>query len=106
MLLEAIIALAATGGGLALFTGWTAGRVEKALPPRGRFMDVRGNRLHYLDDGAGPDDDRPAVVMVHGLGGQMHHFTHSLLGLRCFWPVSPLNPLGLGSICNLFISCS
>ena len=80
MLLEAIIALAATGGGLALFTGWTAGRVEKALPPRGRFMDVRGNRLHYLDDGAGPDDDRPAVVMVHGLGGQMHHFTHSLLG--------------------------
>lgn len=61
-------------GGLALFTGLTARRVERALPPRGRFLEVDGHRLHYRDEGNGP-----AIVMIHGLGGQMAHFSHSLL---------------------------
>jgi pimeloyl-ACP methyl ester carboxylesterase len=60
--------------GLALFTAWTAHRVEKALPPQGRFIDVDGVRLHYIDEGTGP-----AILLVHGLGGQMGNFTHSLL---------------------------
>ena len=61
--------------GLVLFTAWTAYQVEKKLPPRGRFIDVDGARIHYLDEGSGP-----ALLLVHGLGGQMHNFTHSLLG--------------------------
>jgi pimeloyl-ACP methyl ester carboxylesterase len=61
-------------GGLALFTGWTARRVEKALPPLGRFIEIGGARIHYLDEGSGP-----AVLLIHGLGGQMRNFTHSLL---------------------------
>jgi pimeloyl-ACP methyl ester carboxylesterase len=61
--------------GLVLFTAWTARRVEKALPPRGRFIDVDGARIHYLDKGTGP-----TLLLVHGLAGQMHNFTHSLLG--------------------------
>jgi pimeloyl-ACP methyl ester carboxylesterase len=61
--------------GLVLFTAWTARRVEKALPPRGRFIDVDGARIHYLDKGSGP-----TLLLVHGLAGQMHNFTHSLLG--------------------------
>jgi len=61
--------------GLVLFTAWTAQQVEKKLPPRGRFIDVDGARIHYLDEGTGP-----ALLLVHGLGGQMHNFTHSLLG--------------------------
>jgi pimeloyl-ACP methyl ester carboxylesterase len=60
--------------GLALFTAWTARRVEKALPPQGRFLEVDGVRLHYVDQGTGP-----AILLVHGLGGQMGNFTHSLL---------------------------
>lgn len=60
--------------GLALFAAWTARRVEKALPPCGRFIEVDGGRIHYVDEGAGPP-----VVLIHGLGGQMHNFTHSLL---------------------------
>lgn len=63
-------------GGLALFTALTARKVERALPPLGRFMNVAGHRLHYLDIGSGP-----ALVMIHGLGGQMRHFTHGLLPL-------------------------
>jgi pimeloyl-ACP methyl ester carboxylesterase len=61
--------------GLVAFTGWTARKVEKHLPPAGRFIDVDGLRLHYLDEGTGP-----VLLLIHGLSGQMHNFTHSLLG--------------------------
>jgi pimeloyl-ACP methyl ester carboxylesterase len=61
--------------GLVLFTAWTARQVEKALPPRGRFVDIDGARIHYLDEGSGP-----VLLLVHGLTGQMLNFTHSLLG--------------------------
>jgi pimeloyl-ACP methyl ester carboxylesterase len=61
--------------GLVLFTAWTARQVEKQLPPVGRFINVDGARIHYLDEGTGPP-----VLLVHGLAGQMHNFTHSLLG--------------------------
>jgi pimeloyl-ACP methyl ester carboxylesterase len=61
--------------GLVLFTAWTARQVEKKLPPRGRFIDVDGARIHYLDEGTGP-----TLLLIHGLAGQMLNFTHSLLG--------------------------
>ena len=60
--------------GLAVFAAWTARQVEKLLPPRGTFIEVDGARIHYLDEGSGPP-----LVLIHGLGGQMHNFTHSLL---------------------------
>jgi pimeloyl-ACP methyl ester carboxylesterase len=60
--------------GLVLFTAWTAYRVEKAVPPRGRFIDVDGARIHYIDEGTGPP-----LIFVHGLSGQMYNFTYSLL---------------------------
>jgi pimeloyl-ACP methyl ester carboxylesterase len=70
-----IVALAGlAAAGLVLFTAWTARRVEKALPPRGRFIDIDGARIHYLDEGSGP-----VLLLVHGLTGQMLNFTHSLI---------------------------
>src|SRR5580658_6001980 len=69
-----LAALLVLAGGLAIFAAWTARRVEKALPPRGHFIEVDGARIHYLDEGSGPP-----LVLIHGLGGQMHNFTHSLL---------------------------
>jgi len=60
--------------GLALFSAWTARRVEKLLPPPGRFIDVDGATLHYLDEGSGPP-----LLLIHGLAGQTRVFTHSLL---------------------------
>jgi pimeloyl-ACP methyl ester carboxylesterase len=61
--------------GLVLFTAWTAYQVEKRLPPRGRFIDVDGARIHYIDEGTGP-----TLLLVHGLSAQMLCLTHSLLG--------------------------
>ena len=55
--------------GLALFAALTARRARVLAPPLGRFIEVDGSRLHYLDRGAGP-----VVVLVHGLGGNLRNF--------------------------------
>ena len=79
-------------GSLALFTLWTARQVEKKMPPRGRFIDIDGARIHYLDEGSGP-----AILFIHGLAGQMHNFTHSLLArLRRDYRVVILDRPGSG----------
>jgi pimeloyl-ACP methyl ester carboxylesterase len=44
------------------------------LPPLGRFVDIDGGRIHYLEQGSGP-----TLLLIHGLGGQMRNFAHSLL---------------------------
>jgi pimeloyl-ACP methyl ester carboxylesterase len=62
-------------GGLALFAAYTARRVEAALPPEGRFVDVGGARIHYVERGSGP----ATLLLIHGLGGTARHFTHSLV---------------------------
>jgi pimeloyl-ACP methyl ester carboxylesterase len=78
--------------GLVLYTAWTARQVEKRLPPRGRFIDVDGAHIHYLDEGTGP-----TLLLVHGLGGHMLNFTHSLLGrLTCYFRVIVLDRPGSG----------
>ena len=48
-------------------------KVESLLPPQGRFIDLPGARLHVREFGAGP-----AILMIHGLGGQMAHFTYAV----------------------------
>ena len=65
--------VAVAGGALAAFTALTARRIERAMPAEGAFVDVDGARLHYVEAGSGP-----AVVMIHGLGGQLRHFTYAL----------------------------
>jgi pimeloyl-ACP methyl ester carboxylesterase len=67
-------AAAVAGAGLALFTRSTAKKVEAALPPDGDFADIDGNRIHYVDQGSGP-----ALVLIHGLAGQMRNFAKSLV---------------------------
>jgi uncharacterized membrane protein len=60
---------------LALFIAWrfshmVAKKASAALPPRGRFTEVSGGRLHWIEKGEGQP-----VVMIHGLGGNHHNFT-------------------------------
>ncbi len=70
----ALLAALAVIGGLVEFSILAARRIERAVPPQGRFLDLDGERIHVLDKGAGPP-----VVLIHGLGGQMGNFTHSLV---------------------------
>ncbi|MEM7190287.1 MAG: alpha/beta fold hydrolase [Pseudomonadota bacterium] len=55
------------------FTQWAGSKAAQALPARGKFTKVGKGRLHWVESGAG----RP-VVMIHGLGGNLHHFTYAL----------------------------
>lgn len=62
------------GTALIGFTALNSRRAERLVPAEGRFVDVAGARLHYTDQGAGP-----AVVLVHGLGGQWRNFASELV---------------------------
>jgi pimeloyl-ACP methyl ester carboxylesterase len=67
---------------LILFTAWTARKVETILPPKGRFVDVPGARLHLRE--AGPEHAAaraaPAIVLIHGLAGQSAHYGYGVMG--------------------------
>ncbi len=72
--LAAVLAIVALGfAGLVLNAWLVARRVERAVPPLGRFVEVDGAKLHYVDRGEGP-----AVVMIHGIAANLRHFTHTI----------------------------
>jgi pimeloyl-ACP methyl ester carboxylesterase len=73
-LLGLILLLAIVIAGLVWFTANTARRVEAMLPPRGQFMDIDGQRIHYTDTGGA----KPPIVMIHGLGGNLLHFGYAM----------------------------
>jgi len=74
ILLWLILLLAVIIAGLVWFTANTARRVEALLPPRGQFMEIDGQRIHYVDSGG----MKPAIVMIHGLGGNLLHFNYAM----------------------------
>lgn len=49
-------------------------RIEKIVPPRGQFTTLSTGRLHYVDRGTGP-----AILLIHGLGGQLGNFDCGLI---------------------------
>ena len=56
-----LAASAAALAAAAVYNTYRARRVERQHPPLGRFVDVDGVRLHYLERGEGPP-----VVLLHG----------------------------------------
>lgn len=55
-----------------------AAEAVQLVPQAGDIARVPGGAIHYLD--LGPRD-APVMVLIHGLGGQMHHFTYAMTGL-------------------------
>jgi len=76
ILLTPILIIALIIAGLVLFAANTARKVEAAVPPCGQFIEIDGQRLHYVDTGG----TGPAIVMIHGLGGTLWNFTYGLVG--------------------------
>ena len=75
LLMAAVLAfLVLLGGSLMLFTGFIRWRVEAAVPPIGRFVQIGDTRLHIVERGSGP-----TVVLVHGLGAQLRNFNYALV---------------------------
>ena len=59
---------------LAGFTARTTRRIDALLPPLGQSIDIDGARIQYVDKGSGPP-----ILMIHGLGAQMRHFTYAMV---------------------------
>ncbi len=45
-----------------------------AYPPEGQFLEVDGRRVHYVQEGSGPD-----LVLLHGASGNTRDFTFSFV---------------------------
>lgn len=58
------------------YTARVARQVEQGLPPDGRFVDVPGARLHVVERGP---QHAPPLLLVHGLAGQLRHFTYGVM---------------------------
>jgi pimeloyl-ACP methyl ester carboxylesterase len=70
-----LVAAGAAAGALAvsaLVNNRLAKRAERAHPPLGRFLEVDGVRLHYLERGTGTP-----LVLLHGNGGMIQDFLSS-----------------------------
>ena len=67
-------------------------RIEQQVPVDGRFIEVDGERIHYVDEGQGP-----AIVMIHGLTGCSRNLTYALApALRNRYRVITLDRSGCG----------
>ena len=73
VLLTALLAVLGWLGWNMLASGRIAARSESQIPMAGKTISIGGDRIHYVDQGAGQP-----ILFVHGLGGQLHHFRHPL----------------------------
>ncbi|MGA9702953.1 alpha/beta fold hydrolase [Pseudomonas sp.] len=81
MAVEWVIAAAVFIGVSAVLWGvsrWMTRRIETTVPINGRFVEVDGERFHYVDEGKGPP-----LVMIHGLMGSSRNLTYALSGQLC-----------------------
>ena len=67
-ILKTVITLFA---GLFLFTHMYSFVIEQQYPPVGKFADVGGFKLHYVDIPAGPGADLPTLVFIHGASSNL-----------------------------------
>jgi len=67
-----LIGSAAVLGAAAIYNHRRAKDAEHEHPPIGRFLEVNGVRLHYIDRGRGDP-----VVLIHGNGAMIQDFTVS-----------------------------
>jgi pimeloyl-ACP methyl ester carboxylesterase len=71
-LLATLLVMVAALGVAAIYAVIQARAAERKTPPAGRFLDVDGVRLHYIEQGQGDP-----VVLIHGNGTLIQDFTVS-----------------------------
>ena len=77
-IVQGLVAALAVATVLAVLAAWwfssmVAKKAAAALPAKGRFTDVPGGRVHWVEQGEGPP-----IVMIHGLAGSLHNFTYAM----------------------------
>ncbi|MBX3529780.1 MAG: alpha/beta fold hydrolase [Rhizobiaceae bacterium] len=96
-ILAALLVAALLVLGYLLYVSWRIRRrAERLVPPRGKFIEVDGNRIHYVDRGVSSEAGGPPILMVHGLGGTQAHFQPLLSGLAKDFRVIAIDRPGSG----------
>lgn len=62
---------------------------KNKLPATGKFTEVSGGTIHWIDAGEGE-----TIVLIHGLGGNHHNFSYMLSGLSRKYRVISIDRLG------------
>jgi len=78
ILIGLVLGIVTLMAALMLWTRYLGRDVEKLVPQAGQVQPVPGGAIHHVD--LGPRD-APAVVLIHGLSGQLQHFTYGVAGL-------------------------
>ena len=78
VLLLILALLAAALLALVLRTRALAAQAERQVPQLGEIVPVPGGAIHVVEMGP---EDAPPLVLIHGLSGQLQHFTYALAGL-------------------------
>ncbi|MGV6850247.1 MAG: alpha/beta fold hydrolase [Marinibacterium sp.] len=69
------------GAALILMHLWTR-RLTRlgahSVPQPGQVVPVNGGAIHYVEQG---DPEKPTIVLIHGLTGQLQHFTYAMTDL-------------------------
>ena len=68
LMLFGVIVLLITG-----ITQIVSAAAAAKLPAKGKLTPVNGGKIHWIEEGQGPP-----ILMVHGLGGNLHNFTYAL----------------------------
>lgn len=76
--IAALAAPAALFGASHISTRKEARAAQAMVPPAGLFHQLAKGKIHYVD--LGPRDAQP-LVLIHGLSGQLQHFTYALADL-------------------------
>lgn len=62
--------------GMNLWTRRLTRQGMEMVPQLGQITPVEGGAIHYVEKG---DPSKPTIVMIHGLSGQLQHFTYALM---------------------------
>ncbi|WP_299943345.1 alpha/beta hydrolase [uncultured Ruegeria sp.] len=62
--------------GMYLWTRRLTRQGTDMVPQLGQIVPVQGGSVHYVEKG---DPANPTIVMIHGLSGQLQHFTYALV---------------------------
>ncbi len=71
-----VLLLAAFLLGMHLWTRRLTRQGTAMVPQLGEIVPVEGGSIHYVEKG---DPAKPTIVMIHGLSGQLQHFTYALV---------------------------
>ncbi|CUK10387.1 Dihydrolipoyllysine-residue acetyltransferase component of acetoin cleaving system [Ruegeria denitrificans] len=77
-LLTIALLIAAFLIGMNLWTRNLTREGQKRVPRLGNITPVNGGRIHYVEKG---DPSKQTLVMIHGLTGQLQHFTYALVDM-------------------------